>query len=212
MSFSTSRLIRSNFSCHALPTEVKTWCIVCRYETIYLSSEGVSENLFLDTMPQWTKEEHAVYVERIPQCENCAPANTRFVSVNESIPTTSLEQLRDFEMDHLLASEDRLTTLWEKYHLSILDFASSSRPGSWSSFRILTDVDSNRFLLAGLTDLDISLSLLENDPTTAPPSPGIENIDDGIGFSSGAGKPIRVQPTNTFRESAMVVIAHVHVY
>ena len=98
MSSSRSRLIRSNFSCHALPTEVKTWCIVCRYGTICLSSAGVGDNVFLDTTPQWTKGEHAVSVERIPQCINCAPAKTRFVPVVESIPTTSLEQLRAFEM------------------------------------------------------------------------------------------------------------------
>lgn len=199
---STNRLIRPKAQCSGLLTEVKTWCIVCRHETVCLNLEVVDDNSLSDTAPQWTKGEPPRYIERMRQCADCAPARTRFIPVDESIPTISPAQLRDFERDHLHVSDEHLLALWGKHLSSTQDCTCFRRPGTWSSSRaknrILADVDSNAFLLSESADSDMSSSLPEDNPTRVLIGPGIENVP---GLSSDGFRSSIPQPTDSLKVS-----------
>ena len=86
------RLIRKKEDTKGLATQVTSWCIECKKETVLHQKHG-GGNMLIDKEPQWSIGTPAKYLERGTLCLNCKKPTNRMIPVDLRIPSITKEVL-----------------------------------------------------------------------------------------------------------------------
>jgi hypothetical protein len=107
------------------PTAVLLWCIKC--QEITRLSGGRTD--FEDKIPRWTlSKARPLYLERCPDCLNGKNRGSRFVPVNERIPSICYQSLSSFIERFSNYDDEVLTILLDQWPASSKVFRKKAAP------------------------------------------------------------------------------------